>query len=64
MNGSHRHGHGLEAVTREVGDLRELEHAGESEWTPWLALAGLVLFLATVFLLVLGTVEAVSHLLN
>jgi hypothetical protein len=40
--------HAFHAAEREAGHLHEVERAGESEWTPWLALAGLVLFFATV----------------
>ena len=43
--------HAFHAVEREASHLHEVERAGESEWTPWLALAGLVLFFATVIAL-------------
>jgi hypothetical protein len=36
------------AVEQEASHLHDVEHAGESEWTPWIAIAGLVLFFATV----------------
>jgi hypothetical protein len=36
------------AVEREASHLHDVEHAGESEWTPWILLAGLVLFFGTV----------------
>ena len=37
--------------------------AGASEWTPWIAIAGLMLFFAAIGLLVFGIVEGASHLL-
>ena len=64
MTASKHQRHELRAVAHDVRQLHELEHEGESEWTPLLALVGLVVFLVTVFLLVLGTVEGASHLLN
>jgi hypothetical protein len=45
-------------VTGEVRELHQLEHAGESQYTPLLAIAGLVVFL----FVVLGIVLAVSLL--
>lgn len=50
------------AVARDVRRLHQLEHAGDSEWTPWIALAGLLAFLVAVYVAVLVTVEGVSHL--
>jgi hypothetical protein len=52
----------IRAAAQEVRHLHKLEHAGESEWTPWIALAGLILFFATIGLLMFGIVEAASHL--
>jgi hypothetical protein len=49
-------------VAQEVRHLHELEHEGESEWTPWLALTGLIMFFASLGLLMFGIVEAASHL--
>jgi hypothetical protein len=46
-----------------VRHLHQLEREGESEWTPWIALAGLILFYGTLGLLMFGIVEAGSHLL-
>jgi hypothetical protein len=51
----------IRAAAQEVRHLHQLEHAGESEWTPWIALAGLILFFASVGLLMFGIVEAASH---
>jgi len=53
----------IRAAAREVRHLHQLERAGESEWTPWIAIAGLILFLGTIGLLMFGIVEAASHLL-
>jgi hypothetical protein len=38
----------VRAVAREAHHLHAVEHAGESESTPWIALLGLVLFFAPV----------------
>jgi hypothetical protein len=51
----------IRAAAQEVRHLHQLEHAGESEWTPWIALAGLILFFASLGLLMFGVVEAASH---
>jgi hypothetical protein len=53
----------IRAAVWEVRRLHQLEHAGESEWTPWLALAGLVVFFLTIATLMFGIVEAAFHLL-
>ena len=53
----------IRAATHEARHLHELERAGESEWTPWIALAGLILFFAAVGLLMFGIVEAAIDLL-
>jgi hypothetical protein len=53
----------VRAAAQEVSRLHQLERAGESEWTPWIALAGLILIFMTIGLLMLGTVEAASHVL-
>ena len=47
----------------EVQHLHQLERAGESEWTPWIAMTGLILFFAAVGLLMFGIVETASNLL-
>ena len=47
----------------EVRHLHQLERAGESEWTPWVAIAGLILFFGATGLLMFGIVEGASHLL-
>jgi hypothetical protein len=52
----------IRAAAQEVRHLHQLEHAGESEWTPWIALAGLILFFASLGLLMFAIVEAASHL--
>jgi hypothetical protein len=53
----------LRAAAQEAQHLHQLERAGESEWTPWIALAGLILFIAAVGLLMFGIAEGASHLL-
>ena len=62
--GVHRLSQPIGAAAHEVNQLHELEHAGESEWTPWIALAGLILFFAAVGVLMFGVVEAASQLLK
>jgi hypothetical protein len=51
------------SAVEEVRHLHQLEHAGESEWTPWIAIAGLFVFLLSVELLVFGIVEGLFRLL-
>jgi len=51
------------AAAHEVKHLHQLERAGESEWTPWIAIAGLILFLAAIGLLMFGIVEAANPFL-
>jgi hypothetical protein len=53
----------IRAAAQEVKHLHELERAGESEWTPWIAIIGLILFFAAIGLLMFGIVETASHLL-
>jgi hypothetical protein len=53
----------IRAAAQEVEHLHEVERAGESEWTPWIAMAGLILFFAAIGLLMFGIVEAGSQLL-
>ena len=49
-------------ITHEARDLHELERAGESEWTPWIAIAGLLVFLATIFVVFAGLAEAAYYI--
>ena len=51
------------AAVQEVRHLHQLERAGESEWTPWLAVAGLIVFFVGIGLLMLGIVEAAAYVL-
>jgi hypothetical protein len=51
------------AAAHEVNHLHQLEHVGESEWTPWIAIAGLILFLAAIGLLMFGIVDAAFRVL-
>ena len=53
----------IRSAAHEVEHLHELEREGESEWTPWIAIAGLILFFAAIGLLMFGIVETASHLL-
>ena len=53
----------IQAAADEVRLLHRLERAGESEWTPWIAVAGLIVFLVAFGLLMFGIVELSSHLL-
>jgi hypothetical protein len=46
---------------RRAEHLHDVERAGESEWTPWIAILGLVLFFAAVGSLMLGLVEAAAY---
>jgi hypothetical protein len=52
----------IRAAAQEVRHLHQLERAGESEWTPWIVAAGLIVFFAAIGLLMFGIVEAASHL--
>jgi hypothetical protein len=52
----------IRAAAQEVKHLHQLERAGESEWTPWIAMTGLILFFAAIGLLMFGIVEIASHL--
>ena len=52
----------IRAAAQEMRHLHQLERAGESEWTPWIALAGLILLFASIGMLMFGIVEAASHL--
>ena len=53
----------IAAAVQEVKHLHQLERAGESEWTPWIAITGLTLFFVAIGLLMFGVVETASHLL-
>jgi hypothetical protein len=55
--------HPLRAATEEARHLHQLERAGESEWTPWIAIAGVILFYAATGLLMFGIVEVASTVL-
>lgn len=47
----------------EVRHLHEVERAGRSAWTPWIAIAGLIVFFGIVGLLMYGIAEGASQLL-
>ena len=53
----------IRAATDEVEHVYEVENAGESDWTPWIVIAFLVVFYAALGLLMFGIVEVASHLL-
>jgi hypothetical protein len=53
----------IHAAAQELKHLEELELAGESVWTPWIAIAGLIVLFAAVGLLMFGIVELASNLL-
>jgi hypothetical protein len=36
--------------------------AARSEWTPWIAIAAVILFFGAIGLLIFGVIEAASHL--
>jgi hypothetical protein len=48
---------------RRAKHLHDIERAGESEWTPWIALLGLILFLVAAASLMLGIAEAFANLI-
>jgi len=52
----------VHAIEREAQHLHQIEHEGESEWTPWLALLGLVLFFIPAIVLLTLLTFAVYHL--
>jgi hypothetical protein len=49
------------AALHKAEHLHDIERAGESEWTPWIAILGLVLFFAVVGSLMLGLAEAAAY---
>ena len=52
----------VRAIEREAHHLHEVEHVGESEWTPWIAVLGLVLFFAPVIALMTALTFTASYL--
>jgi hypothetical protein len=57
-----RLGRPVRAIEREAQHLHEVEHVGESEWTPWLANLGLVLFFAPVIAVMTALAFAAYYL--
>jgi hypothetical protein len=53
----------IRAAAHEVEHLHQVERDGESEWTPWIAIAGLILLFAAIGLLIFGIAEAATRLL-
>ena len=49
-------------IEREAHHLHEVEQVGESEWTPWIAILGLVLFFVPVFVLMTALTFAAAYL--
>jgi hypothetical protein len=49
-------------IQREAHHLHEVEQVGESEWTPWIAILGLVLFFVSVFVLMAALTFAATYL--
>ena len=62
-SGSHLPSRSIHAAAQELRHLEELERVGESDWTPWIAIAGLIVLFAAIGLLMFGIVELASHLL-
>lgn len=54
----------IRGAAKEARHIFEVERAGESEWTPWIAIAGLMVFYAAIGLLMFGIIEVASHLLT
>jgi hypothetical protein len=55
-------GRRVRAIEREANQLHEVERVGESEWTPWIAVLGLVLFFVPVFVLMTALTFAAFYL--
>jgi hypothetical protein len=54
--------HPFREIEAEVEHLREVEREGESGETPFIAIAGLILFLLPIVLLILGLAFAAYYL--
>jgi hypothetical protein len=52
----------IRGAIRETKHLHDIERTGESEWTPWIAILGLILFFTAVGALMLGLAEAAVYL--
>ena len=52
----------VRAIEREAHQLHEVEHVGESEWTPWIAILGLVLFFVPLMVLMMALAIAAFSL--
>ena len=52
----------VRGVQKEAHDLHEVERTGESAETPFIAMLGLVLFLGSVFLVMVGLAFAAYYL--
>jgi hypothetical protein len=55
-------GRPVRAIEREVHHLHEVEQVGDSEWTPWIADLGLVLFFVPVIVLMTALTFAAYYL--
>jgi hypothetical protein len=52
----------VRAIERDANQLHKVERRGESEWTPWIAILGLVLFFASAFV-VMGALSFTAYYL-
>jgi hypothetical protein len=52
----------VQGIEAEAEHLLEVEREGESETTPFIAILGIILFLAPIFLLILGVSLAAYYL--
>jgi hypothetical protein len=52
----------LRTAIRDAQHLHEVERVGQSEWTPWIAILGLILFFTAIGSLMLGAAEAAYYL--
>jgi hypothetical protein len=52
----------VQGIEAEAEHLLEVEREGESETTPFIAIVGIILFLAPIFLLILGVSLAAYYL--
>ncbi len=57
-----RRPHPVQAIEHEAEHLHQVERAGESGETPFIAIAGIILFLLPILLVFLGLVFAAYYL--
>ena len=51
----------IRTIEREAHHLHEVEQAGASEYTPWIAILGLVLFFVPVFVFMTAIAFTAAH---